>query len=75
VALTWSDGLYDGGSPVLDYQVEYKETSLTDYSIYQTNVLSPALTITGLTPGSFYDVVVRSRNVVGLSDVSEEITI
>jgi len=34
IGLTWAEGVYNGGSPVLDYQVEYKIATDSTYSVY-----------------------------------------
>ena len=45
------------------------------YSIYDNNVASTSLTVTGLTPGVVYSFKVKSRNVLGLSAYSDPISI
>jgi hypothetical protein len=34
IGLDWSEGTYNGGSPVIDYRVTYKEEFDTDYVLY-----------------------------------------
>jgi hypothetical protein len=35
IGLDWSvDGVYDGGSPILDYMLHYKEASDSTYTVY-----------------------------------------
>jgi hypothetical protein len=38
IGLSWSDGAYDGGSPVIDYQLSYTEASSEVYSIYANGI-------------------------------------
>jgi hypothetical protein len=66
VGLTWQDGSYDGGSPVLDYLVSYRTSgSAEDFSVYEKIFTNPRAEIIGLTPGQSYEFVVQSRNAVG----------
>jgi hypothetical protein len=84
IGLEWTDGAYDGGSPVIDYEVYYAVERLTEddpiptdpltYSIFETGVQKPH-TITGLTPGVVYSFKVKSRNLVGYSDLSDPTSI
>jgi len=50
-------------------------TSDSDYSIYQSNVVDSELTVTGLTPGTYYDFKVEARSLVGFSAFSDAITV
>ena len=54
IGLSWTEGLYNGGSPVLDYQVEYKIATALTYSVYASGSTSTLITITNLTPGVTY---------------------
>jgi len=38
IGLTWTEGAYNGGSPVLDYKVSYKSVSDTGYTIFASNI-------------------------------------
>jgi hypothetical protein len=40
VGLTWSDGTYNGGSPVIDYQVSLTEASSSTYTIFASDILT-----------------------------------
>ena len=55
---------YDGGSPVIDYQVTYTTGSTT---IVVPNILTSYYTATSLTNGANYVFYVQARNVFGLS--------
>ena len=62
----WRPPAYDGGLPILEYEVRVNGPGGTD----QTCQASPC-TITGLTNGEDYTFTVRSRNAVGWSDPSD----
>lgn len=73
--MTWDEGAYNGGSPVANYLVQYKEVDASSYQIYDAAYAGTDLTVTGLTPGVTYRFVVRARNVISLSDFSNEIDV
>ena len=75
IAIDWDDGLYDGGSPVLDYRVSYKEESQSEFSVIASDVLDSTLIVAGLIPGTTYQFKAESRNLVGYSGFSEIVTI
>jgi hypothetical protein len=66
VGLSWSDGSYDGASPVIDYQVLFAESS-AEFTIYASNLLARETIVSGLTPGLTYKFSIKSRNLVGYS--------
>jgi titin len=69
VGLNWQNGLYDGGSPVLDYLVSFRASgSAENYSVYGKVFTTQRAEITGLNPGQSYEFVVQSRNAVGYRD-------
>lgn len=67
IGLEWTEGAYNGASPVIDYQVSYKAEGETDYSIYMSGITTTDLTVTSLTPGVIYTFVVQARNVINFS--------
>lgn len=75
IGLDWSEGPYNGGTPVIDYQVSYAEVEEGVWSIYSTNVIETIDIIINLTPGKSYRFVVQARNLVGLSQESTTIDI
>ena len=75
VGLSWLEGPYNGGSPVLDYTVSYSEVSLIDYQVFATGITGLATTVTGLTPGVTYRFLVQARNVVTVSEYSAHIDV
>jgi titin len=74
IGLDWDAPTYDGGSPVLDYRLSYKETSSSDWIVYDDAILDTQITVISLTPGVYYDFKVEARNIVGYSDFSDSIT-
>lgn len=58
IGLTWSEGAYNGGTPVLDYQVLYSSVEDNLFTLYSKNITSPAATVEGLSPGVSYKFVV-----------------
>jgi hypothetical protein len=68
VSLTWSAPISDGGSPVIDYLIEYKLDSSGTWSTF-SHVPSVATNqiVTGLVGNLLYDFRVSAKNVVGNS--------
>jgi len=54
IGLSWTEGLYNGGSPVFEYQIEYKVATASTYTVYASAYTSTLITITNLTPGETY---------------------
>ncbi len=75
IGLTWQAGNYNGGSPVIDYQVSYSVNSSSSYEVYSDSFTPTSITITGLTPGTTYNIVVKSRNLVGRSPFSTSLSV
>jgi hypothetical protein len=70
VGLKWQDGVANGGTSVIDYQVWYDLGTGAPYQVLASNILTRSYTATGLTAGTTYNFVVQSRNSVGLSSYS-----
>lgn len=66
VGLSWTIGVKDGGSPVIDYTVSYAIGS-GQYNVYQQGITTTTFTVVGLTAGTTYKFVVQSRNTYALS--------
>ena len=49
IGLTWTDGTDDGGSPIIDYTVSYKEQDPTGSYLEDSAVSQNSHTVTGLT--------------------------
>lgn len=60
---------------MIDYQVSYAESPSEDYSVFSSGLTSLSETLTGLTPGITYRIVVQARNLVGLSPYSDFVDI
>lgn len=52
---------------MLDYTVSYRSEADLEYAVFEENVVNKFTTVTGLTPGTYYDFKVKARNVKGLS--------
>ena len=53
IGLTWSPGVYAGGSPVIDYQISYF-TGTNPYLVLASGVTIPSFTVNLLTPNMIY---------------------
>jgi hypothetical protein len=67
IGITWEEGPYNGGSPVIDYKVSFKEINAASYSVFSDGQTTTSAIVTSLTPGLTYRIVVQSRNVVDYS--------
>lgn len=54
IGLSWDDGASDGGSPIIDYMLNYKDEFSAVYFVYQNDITANAITVTSLTPGVTY---------------------
>uniref|UniRef100_A0A8C1MVC3 Titin n=1 Tax=Cyprinus carpio TaxID=7962 RepID=A0A8C1MVC3_CYPCA len=72
ITLSWNKPLFDGGSPVTGYMVEYRNTTDDDWTLGVSNTKSTEFTVVGLTSGAEYVFVVRSINKIGPSEPSPE---
>lgn len=75
VGISWEAGIYDGASPVLDFQVNYRVSTDTDWIVYKDGQQLTFLEVIGLTAGLTYSFSIQARNVIGLSDYSQEIAV
>jgi len=74
VVLTWS-APSDGGSPITDYIIEYKESASPTYMVFVDGVSSSTgTTVTGLTNGISYDFRVKAENGIGQGPYSSIVT-
>lgn len=71
ITIGWTKPLFDGGSPITGYTVEYKQTSETDWSTAIQSLRGTEYTIIGLTAGAEYVFRIRSVNKVGVSEPSD----
>jgi hypothetical protein len=75
VGLTWEAVTYDGGSAVLDFTLSYRVNGATEWIVWDSAIVGNTATVTGLTPGTYYDFMLQARNIVGLGAPSEVITV
>lgn len=71
ITVSWKKPLFDGGSPVTGYNVEYKMSDDTEWTTAVQNLKGTEYTVHGLTSGAEYLFCIRSINKVGASDPSE----
>jgi len=72
IGLSWSEGTYNGGSPVIDYEVSISTT--TSFTVFSTVTTRSAI-VTGLTAGTSYKFYIKARNIIGQSIPSSEVII
>jgi len=75
LTLTWANGVANGGSDIIDYQVSYDEASGTDFVIFESNILTSDFLVSKLVSGATYQFKVQARNSFGLSAYSLPITL
>lgn len=74
ITLSWTAGLKNGGTPVLDYRVSFDQ-STGDYIVLASLLNQGAYTALGLTFGRTYNFKVEARNSYGYSAYSQVISI
>jgi hypothetical protein len=74
IGLSWSEGLSNGGSEVIDFRITYRVSDEIFTNIV-SGILDNSYTVLGLDPGTTYNFKVQARNVYGLSDYSAEVLI
>lgn len=74
ITFSWSDGLSDGGAPIIDYRISY-DNALSAWEVRAENVQTKSYTATGLTAGLTYKFRIEARNSYDHSDYSDEISI
>ena len=65
VSLSWSAPSSNGGSAITDYQVEYKLSVGSSWTVINIGSTATTKLITGLTNGSSYDFKVSATNLAG----------
>lgn len=63
----WQDGAKNNGKPVLDYMIEYDQSTGVWTQLASAIAANYYTTVIGLAPGSTYAFKVYSRNSVGFS--------
>eukprot|EP00061_Rhincodon_typus_P019022 g48455.t1 len=70
VTVTWGIPKYDGGSPIIGYLVERRETTGKWIRVNKTPVLDLKLRTVGLFEGNVYEFRIFAENIAGLSKPS-----
>lgn len=71
VAFNWQAPPSDGGSPVIDYTIEFDNGLTSPYILAADGVANTNHIETGLSVGNKYTFKVKARNAVGFSDWSD----
>ncbi len=66
IGLSWTQGLSDGGTPVLDYKIMYDQAT-NNYVTLDSSISALTFTAINLTPGLSYSFKIESRNAFGYS--------
>lgn len=74
IRLTWSAGIFDGASPVIDYRITYDQ-GVGSWIQYANSVTATAFTATALNSDTVYSFKVEARNVIGFSSESASVSI
>ncbi|KAK2918017.1 hypothetical protein Q8A73_004763 [Channa argus] len=72
ITLSWNKPLFDGGTPVTGYKVEFRKSTAEEWTVGVHNTDKTEFTVTGLTSGIEYVFIVRSMNKIGISEPSPE---
>lgn len=74
VGLFWYTPLYDGGSPITGYFVEYRKTGAEYWSVFPHGDTRSLILVTGLTNGISHDFRVSTINSIGTSIPTDIVT-
>jgi hypothetical protein len=74
LGVNWEIPVTDGGSPITDYIIEYKQSGTAIWSIYNDGVSTANSAVLTLPSGVGYDVRIYARNAIGDSLVSRTIS-
>lgn len=75
VSFSWEAPLSNGGSEVLDYEIEYKQSSSGSWSSFDDGSSNTTtVTISSLVSNTDYDFRVRAKNSAGVGDFSSILT-
>lgn len=73
--MSWTPGVSNGGSAVIDYSIYYGLNS-GSYTLLVSGITTTTYTTTvTLVPGSYYKFTIQSRNSIGFSIGSSKLTI
>jgi len=68
--LVWESS-FNGGSNVIDYTVSISEEGSETFTTYMTGLATTSTVVTGLSANKTYRFVVKARNAIGYSLVSQ----
>jgi hypothetical protein len=74
IGLTWTAGATNGGTPVLDYRINYAVSGGT-FGILADAVAGTSYTVSTLQPGTTYEFKVEARNAYDFSTYSNTVSI
>lgn len=74
ITLTWTDGVSDGGSPILDYRINYDQGN-GNWVVLDASVTTQTYLITSLTTDGVYLFTIEARNVLGYSPETAQISV
>lgn len=74
IGITWSPGVYDGASPVIDYRISF-DLGTGSWVTFASGVTSRTYTATGLTADTVYKFKIEARNLKGYSAYSNTLSI
>ena len=57
IGLTWTQGINNGGTPVLDYKISYK-TGQNPFETLATSITDLSYSAINLTPGETYSFII-----------------
>lgn len=75
VGLTWTNGVSDGGTDIIDYTIQQDQSTGVWKNLVSGVKTTPYTTTETLIPGKDYQFRVQARNSVGLSLTSAPVTI
>lgn len=74
IGLTWSKGLSNGGTPILDFRVLY-DAGINNWQLLSDGITETSYTTPILTSGTTYKFKIAARNLVGYSGYTTEVSI
>ena len=75
IGITWTDGKSDGGASVIDYRIQYDQSTGTWIELASGIQVKYYTTTVSLIQGHLYSFKVKARNSVGYSDFSSPVSI
>lgn len=75
IGLIWIDGVSNGGTQVIDYQVWHDQGTGSAYVLLGSSLTERSFTSTSLFSATTYSFKVKARNAVGYSDFSLPVSI